>query len=161
MNLDTFSFVIPGSSAGTTVQYYFAAQDIALPTAKMSTLPAGGSGINPPGTTAPGTAFQFTVGIVGIEPVSGEIPSVFKLFSNYPNPFNPITKIKFDIAKNTNAKLLVYDVLGRVVETLVNGELKAGRYEVDFDGYSLSSGVYFYKLVTSDFVDTKKMLMIK
>ena len=161
MNLDTFSFVIPGSSAGTTVQYYFAAQDIALPTAKMSTLPAGGSGINPPGTTAPGTAFQFTVGIVGIEPVSGEIPSVFKLFSNYPNPFNPITKIKFDIAKNTNAKLLVYDVLGRVVETLVNGELKAGRYEVDFDGYSLSSGVYFYKLVTNDYVDTKKMLMIK
>ena len=55
----------------------------------------------------------------------------------------------------------MYDILGRVVETLVNGELKAGRYEVDFDGYSLSSGVYFYKLVTNDFVDTKRMLMIK
>jgi hypothetical protein len=161
VNLDTFSFVIPGSSIGTTVQYYFAAQDIALPTPKMVTLPDGGSGVTPPGSTAPPTRFQYIVAMVGIEPVSNEIPNVFKLHTNYPNPFNPITKIKFDIAKNTNAKLLVYDVLGRVVETLVNGDLKAGRYEVDFDGYALSSGVYFYKLVTSDFVDTKKMLMIK
>ena len=160
-NPDTFSFVIPGSSNGTYVQYYFAAQDIALPTSKISTLPSGGSGINPPGTTAPSTAFQYTVGLVGIEPISNEIPNVFKLYSNYPNPFNPVTKIKFDIAKNTNAKIQVYDILGRVVETLVNGELKAGRYEVEFDGYSLSSGVYFYKLVTNDFVDTKRMLLIK
>jgi len=160
-NLDTFSFVIPGSSNGTYVQYYFAAQDIALPTSKFATLPSGGSGINPPGTIAPSTAFQFTVGLVGIEPISNEIPNAFKLYTNYPNPFNPITKIKFDIAKNTYAKIQVYDILGRVVETLVNGELKAGRYEVDFDGYSLSSGVYFYKLVTNDFVDTKRMLMIK
>ncbi|NOS85829.1 MAG: S8 family serine peptidase [Ignavibacteria bacterium] len=161
VNLDTFSFVIPGSSIGTTVQYYFAAQDIALPTPKMVTLPDGGSGVTPPGSTAPPTRFQYIVAMVGIEPVSNEIPNVFKLYTNYPNPFNPITKIKFDIAKNTNAKLLVYDVLGRVVETLINGDLKAGRYEVDFDGYALSSGVYFYKLVTNDFVDTKKMLMIK
>ena len=160
-NLDTFSFVIPGSSNGTYVQYYFAAQDIALPTSKISTLPSGGSGINPPGTTAPSTAFQYTVGLVGIEPISNEIPNVFKLYTNYPNPFNPVTKIKFDIAKNTNVNFQVYDILGRVVETLVNGELKAGRYEVEFDGYSLSSGVYFYKLVTNDFVDTKRMLMIK
>jgi len=160
-NLDTFSFVIPGSSNGTYVQYYFAAQDIALPTSKISTLPSGGSGINPPGTTAPSTAFQYTVGLVGIEPISNEIPNVFKLYTNYPNPFNPVAKIKFDIAKNTNVNFQVYDILGRVVETLVNGELKAGRYEVEFDGYSLSSGVYFYKLVTNDFVDTKRMLMIK
>ncbi|MEO8512030.1 MAG: S8 family serine peptidase [Ignavibacteria bacterium] len=161
VNLDTFSFAIPGSANGITVQYYFAAQDIALPTAKMSTLPAGGSGINPPGTTAPATRFQYTVGITGIEPVSGEIPNVYKLYTNYPNPFNPVTKIKFDIVKNTNAKLFVYDILGRVVETLINGDITAGKYEVNFDGSSFSSGIYFYKLVTSDFVDTKKMLMIK
>jgi len=161
LNLDTFSFVIPGSANGTTVQYYFAAQDIALPTAKVSTLPAGGSGINPPGTTAPPTRFQYTVGIVGIEPVSNEIPKVFKLYTNYPNPFNPVTKIKFDIAKNTNAKLYVYDILGKVVETLINGDISAGKYEITFDASSLSSGVYFYKLVTNDFVDTKKMLLIK
>lgn len=160
-NLDTFSFVIPGSAIGTTVQYYFAAQDIALPTPKMVTLPDGGSGVTPPGTVAPPTRFQYVVALVGIQPVSNEIPGEFKLYTNYPNPFNPITKIKFDIAKNTNAKLLVYDVLGRVAETLISGDIKAGRYEIDFDGYSLSSGVYFYKLVTNEFTETKKMLMIK
>ena len=99
--------------------------------------------------------------IIGIQPVTAEIPTSFKLNTNYPNPFNPVTKIKIDIAKNTDAKLIVYDVLGRVVKTLINEELKAGKYEVDFDGFSLSSGVYFYKLVTNDFVDTKRMLMIK
>lgn len=161
VNLDSFSFVIPGSAIGTTVQYYFAAQDIALPTPRVSTLPAGGSGVTPPGSTAPATRFQYVVALVGIQPVSNEIPGEFKLYTNYPNPFNPITKIKFDIAKNTNAKLLVYDVLGRVVETLVSGEIKAGRYEIDFEGYSLSSGVYFYKLVTNEFTETKRMLMIK
>lgn len=161
VNLDTFSFAIPGSSNNTFIQYYFAAQDIALPLAKISTLPAGGSGITPPGTTAPPTRFQFTVGIVGIEPVSNEIPNVYRLYTNYPNPFNPVTKIKFDIVKNTNAKLYVYDILGRVVETLVNGDLTAGKYEVSFDGSSFSSGVYFYRLETNDFTDTKKMLMIK
>ncbi len=158
VNLDTFSFSIPGSSNNTTVQYYFAAQDIALPLAKISTLPAGGSRINPPGTSAPPTRFQYTV---GLEPISGEIPNVFKLYTNYPNPFNPVTKIKFDIAKNTNAKLLVYDILGRIVETLINGDITAGRYEVNFDGASLSSGVYFYKLVTNEFTDTQKMLIVK
>ncbi len=161
LTLDTFSFVIPGSVNGTTVQYYFAAQDIALPTPKMSTLPAGGSGITPPGSTAPPTRFQYTVGLVGIEPVSNEVPKVYKLYTNYPNPFNPVTKIKFDIVKNTNAKLFIYDILGRVVETLVNGDLSAGKYEINFDGSSFSSGVYFYKLVTNNFVDAKKMLMVK
>lgn len=160
-NLDTFSFVIPGSAIGTTVQYYFAAQDIALPTPKMVTLPDGGSGVTPPGSTAPPTRFQYVVAMVGIQPVSNEIPGEFKLYTNYPNPFNPITKIKFDIAKNTNAKLLVYDVLGRVVETLISGDIKAGRYEIDFDGYSLASGVYFYKLVTNEFVETRRMLLVK
>ena len=161
MNLDTFSFAIPGSTNGTIVQYYFAAQDIALPTPKISTLPAGGSGVTPPGSTAPPTRFQYTVGLTGIEPVSNEIPSVFRLYENYPNPFNPVTKIKFDIAKNTIAKLYIYDILGRIVDAPVNGELNAGRYEISFDASKLSSGVYFYKLVTNDFTDTRKMLMIK
>ncbi|MCC6865934.1 MAG: S8 family peptidase [Ignavibacteria bacterium] len=161
VNLDTFSFVIPGSVNGTTVQYYFAAQDIALPAPKVSKLPAGGGGINPPGTTAPPTRFQYTVGIVGIQPVSNEIPAVFRLYTNYPNPFNPVTKIKFDIAKNTNAKLYIYDLLGRVIETLINGDINAGKYEIDFSGAELSSGVYFYKLITNEFADTKKMLLLK
>jgi hypothetical protein len=164
-NLDTFSFPIPGSSPATVVQYYFAAQDIALPVPKISTLPAGGSGVNPPGTTAPPTAFQYVVAILGITPISNEIPERFNLYANYPNPFNPVTKIRFDLAnvkgETQNVRLIIYDITGREVTTLVNRELKAGRYEVTFDGSSVSSGVYFYKLVTSDFVDTKKMLLVK
>ena len=101
------------------------------------------------------------ISLIGIEPVSNEIPKEFKLYNNFPNPFNPATKIKFDISKNTKVSLIVYDILGREVSTIVQGDINAGRYEVTFDGTSLSSGIYFYKLVTSDFVDTKKMMLIK
>jgi serine protease AprX len=160
-NLDTFSFQITGSVNGTRVEYYFAAQDIALPTPKMATLPAGGSGVNPPGSTAPATRFTFTVGTVGINPVSSEIPEKFGLYNNYPNPFNPLTKIKFDIAKLTNTKLVVFDITGREVETLLNEAVNAGKYEISFDASTLSSGVYFYKLVTNEFTETRKMLLIK
>jgi serine protease AprX len=158
---DTFSFPVTGSVNGTLVEYYFAAQDIALPTPKISTLPVGGSGVTPPGSTAPSTRFIYSVGMVGINPLSGEIPERFSLYANYPNPFNPVTKIKFDIAKQTNAKLVVYDITGRIVETIVNEQLSAGRYELSFDASMLSSGVYFYKLETNDFVDTRKMLLVK
>jgi serine protease AprX len=161
LSQDTFSFPITGSVNGTWVEYYFAAQDIALPSPKMSTLPAGGSGITPPGSTAPPTRFLYTVGLVGITPISGEIPDRFNLYTNYPNPFNPVTKIKFDIAKQTNAKLVVYDITGRVIETIVNELLGAGRYEMAFDASHLSSGVYFYKLETNDYIETKKMLLVK
>lgn len=158
---DTFSFPITGSVNGTIVEYYIAAQDIALPSPKISTLPSGGTGINPPGTTAPSTRFIYSVGMVGIDPISSEIPSKFNLYANYPNPFNPVTKIKFDISRVTAAKLVVYDITGRIVETIVNEQLNAGKYEVSFDASHLASGVYFYKLETSDFVDTKKMLLVK
>jgi serine protease AprX len=161
VNLDTFSFSITGSANGSIVQYYFAAQDIALPTSKIATLPAGGSGINPPGTTAPSTRFQYTVGITAIEPISGVIPEKFNLYANYPNPFNPTTTIKFDIAKSTNAVIMIYDVNGRVVETLLNEVLKPGRYQIRMDASRLASGVYFYRLVTNDYTDTKKMLLLK
>jgi hypothetical protein len=90
------------------------------------------------------------------------------LFQNYPNPFNPITTIKFDLPKNSYVKLIVYDLLGREVSLLVNEELKASSYAVDFDASALSSGVYFYRLITIDnygktssFVDTKKMVVSK
>ncbi|HEY3252063.1 MAG TPA: S8/S53 family peptidase [Ignavibacteria bacterium] len=160
-NLDTFFFPITGSNNGTTVEYYFAAQDIALPTPKMATLPAGGSGINPPGQTPPPTRFSYYVGLVGIVPVSNEIPKVFKLYENYPNPFNPTTKIKFDLPKTGITKLAVYDILGREVASLVNEELKAGKYEINFNAGNFSSGVYFYKIIAGEFVDTKKMLLVK
>ena len=95
-----------------------------------------------------------------------EIPNNFSLCQNYPNPFNPQTKIKFDVPANvkgqtSNVKLIIYDLLGREVAILVNEELKPGTYEADWDGSNYSSGVYFYKIISGDFVATKKMLMVK
>jgi hypothetical protein len=156
---DSFFFAIPGSAGGTQIEYYFAAQDIALPTPKMVTLPSGGSGINPPGSTPPSTRFTFT--ITGVTNNYSEIPIEYKLFNNYPNPFNPVTKIKFALPKYSNIKLSVYDILGREVTNILNGNFEAGYYEINFDGANISSGIYFYQLKTSDFTDVKKMILNK
>ncbi len=99
--------------------------------------------------------------VIGIEKISETVPSGFSLSQNYPNPFNPNSKIKFQIAKVSNARLIVLDALGREISTLVNEQLKPGTYEIDFDGSKYSSGVYFYKLTAGDFIETKKMLMVK
>jgi photosystem II stability/assembly factor-like uncharacterized protein len=93
--------------------------------------------------------------------ISKEIPSSFSLSQNYPNPFNPITNVKFSIIKAEQVKLIVYDIMGREVQTVVNESMKPGTYEARFDGSQLTSGVYFYKLVTGNFTETKKMLLIK
>ncbi|MBS1494288.1 MAG: T9SS type A sorting domain-containing protein [Bacteroidetes bacterium] len=83
------------------------------------------------------------------------------LSQNYPNPFNPETKIQFSIPKNGLVKIVVYDMLGREVKELVNEFKQQGSYNVSFNGASLSSGIYFYKLITDDFVETKKMILVK
>ena len=88
-------------------------------------------------------------------------PSSFNLCQNYPNPFNPTTKIKYQIPGLSKVKLTVYDVLGREVKTLVNEEKSAGNYEVEFDGTNLTSGIYFYKIETEKFSDTKKFVLLK
>jgi hypothetical protein len=94
------------------------------------------------------------------------VPAEFSLIQNYPNPFNPITTIKFQIpdqARNDNTAitLKIYDVLGNEIATLMNEEKPAGSYEVEFDGSSLPSGIYFYQIKAGSFVDTKKMVLIK
>ncbi len=99
--------------------------------------------------------------ITGITPVSTEIPSTYSLNQNYPNPFNPETNIKFNLPKEGFVKLTIYDGVGREVESLVNENLKAGEYEVSFNAVSLPSGAYFYKLVVNDFIQTKKMILVK
>lgn len=96
-----------------------------------------------------------------IQNISGEIPVKFKLEQNYPNPFNPVTNFVFALPKPAVVKLIVYDMLGRVVETLFNGNLKTGIYKADFNAQDLSSGVYFYKLETPDYAETKKMILVK
>ena len=90
-------------------------------------------------------------------------PKEFLLQQNYPNPFNPITSIQYSISSTQFVTLKVYDLLGREVATLVNEEKPAGVYNAQFtmNNVQLSSGIYFYKLQAGDFVETKKMLMIK
>lgn len=100
-------------------------------------------------------------GITAIQPISNIIPISFLLEQNYPNPFNPITKIKFDIAKSSFVRIVIFDILGRVINILANQNLEAGRYEIDFNASNLPSGVYFYKLITDNFSESKKMVLIK
>ncbi len=99
--------------------------------------------------------------VTGVTPVSNELPSAFRLEQNYPNPFNPETNIKFAVAKTGSVTLKVFDVSGREVAMLVNEELSAGTYNFDFNASHLASGIYFYKLVTNSFTDTKKMVLVK
>lgn len=83
------------------------------------------------------------------------------LSQNYPNPFNPNTVINFEIPKQSNVLLKVYDLLGNEIATLLNEEKVAGSYNVDFDATALSNGVYFYRLQAGSFVETKKMTLLK
>jgi hypothetical protein len=98
---------------------------------------------------------------IGITKISSEIPGEFSLSQNYPNPFNPSTNIKFSLPKSSLVKLVVYDITGREVETLVNENLNAGTFNAAWNASKYSSGVYFYKLVTGSFIETKKMILIK
>jgi hypothetical protein len=97
----------------------------------------------------------------GIKPISNEVPNKFILSQNYPNPFNPSTKIKFALPNSSFAKLVVYDALGRELETLVNEQLNSGTYEVNWIASNYPSGVYFYTLRSNGFSQTNKMLLIK
>jgi PKD repeat protein len=92
---------------------------------------------------------------------NGIIPKTYELSQNYPNPFNPVTTIKYQIPDDGLVKLIVFDVLGREVKTLVNTVQTAGVYEVRFDASDVASGVYFYKLLAGKFEDLKKMIILK
>ncbi len=100
---------------------------------------------------------------IGIQIISTEIPQKFALYNNYPNPFNPVTKIRFDISGTSVAQtfLSVYDILGREVTTLVNEKLKPGKYEVEWPAANYSSGIYFYRITAGNFTDTRKMILVK
>lgn len=100
-------------------------------------------------------------GVTFTEPIYTEIPNQFSLSQNYPNPFNPTTNFEFRIADFGFVNLTIYDVLGREVETLVNIEMKPGTYKADWNASNYPSGVYFYRLNTENFFDTKKMMLIK
>ena len=90
-----------------------------------------------------------------------EIPSNFYLSQNYPNPFNPTTSIKFSIPRSSFVSIKVYDILGREIKSLVNEEKSPGVYTVKFDGSTLVSGIYFYRLHAGNYTETKKFILMK
>ncbi|MBK9332014.1 MAG: T9SS type A sorting domain-containing protein [Ignavibacteria bacterium] len=99
--------------------------------------------------------------IIGVQNISTEIPANFSLSQNYPNPFNPVTKLEFGIPELGFVSLKIYDLLGKEVGTLVDENLNPGTYKVEFDGSRLTSGVYFYRIKSGDFTDTKRMMLVK
>lgn len=102
---------------------------------------------------------------VGIINNNNQIPEKFKLFQNFPNPFNPVTKIKFNIpgklTGTESIELNIFDISGKLVKCLINGELLPGKYEIEWNAGGFASGVYFYRLKTSNYSETKKMMLIK
>lgn len=110
--------------------------------------------------SSPDTLQVFADVVVGIDNPS-TVPVSYKLYRNYPNPFNPVTTIRYDLKQDGSVKLRVFNTLGQEVRTLVNTWQKAGQYEIRMDGTDLASGVYFYRLESGDFVKTLKMLLIK
>ena len=100
--------------------------------------------------------------IIGIINISSEVPGSYSLMQNFPNPFNPSTKIRFSVPKTGNITIEVFDISGKLVQTLANNEsVTPGIKEVSFNASNYSSGVYFYKLTAGDFSETKKMILIK
>ena len=98
---------------------------------------------------------------VGVGEKKEEVPEEFSLSQNYPNPFNPATRIEYSIGKDTKIKLEVFDLLGRHVATLVDGQQHAGQHSVDFNASRLASGFYVYRLSSSELTVAKKMMLVK
>lgn len=128
-------------------------------------LPAGTNKIDFLGKSAFGNDLfldSICVGVpVGIGNNNNSVPGVYSLSQNYPNPFNPTTTISYGLPKAGIVKLVVYDILGREVKTLVDGFKEANTYNISFDASNLSSGIYFYSIKSGDFTQTKKMLLVK
>ena len=96
-----------------------------------------------------------------VDETSSSVPVEFRLEQNYPNPFNPTTTIQFALPKRSEVKLKIYDLLGREVATLLDKELQPGEYKVNFEAQGLQSGIYFYRIEASGFVQTRKLTLLK
>ena len=105
--------------------------------------------------------FTTNGGISYVRIISTEIPEIFKLFQNYPNPFNQITNIKYLIAKSSDIRLEINNLLGQKIAVLVNEKQTPGLYDINLDCSAFSSGIYFYRIQSGDFVQVKRMVLIK
>ena len=119
------------------------------------------NGTNVLGTGPWSAVWNFRVRDTGIEKISSIIPAEFRLHNNYPNPFNPETNIKFEIPGSSLVIITIYDLLGNKIITLLNQHLSAGEYKVNWIAANLASGIYFYRMETKDFSDTKRMVLLK
>ncbi len=139
----------------------------AIPDSLAASALKGSIYVNIHSTTFPAGDIRGTLGgsmnvATGVEKVSSKVPASFELNQNYPNPFNPSTSISFSIAKSSRVSLIVFNLLGQEVATLMDGPQSAGSYKVTFDASKLASGVYLYRLSTSDGIfAAKKMLLLK
>lgn len=113
------------------------------------------------GTNVPANNIATWGNPLGIKAVEGAIPQNFVLSQNYPNPFNPVTKIRFGVPGSGIVTIDVYDILGSKVAVIVNDNISAGNYEIEFNAEGLASGMYFYKLTAGDFSTVKKMILVK
>ncbi len=124
--------------------------------------PSGGNTVNPTGGATPIVLTTADVSLlVGVHPTDEHIPTIFSLSRNYPNPFNPSTKIQFSLDKRGVTTLKVYDVLGKEIATLVDGQLESGTYTVDWNAAGLSGGLYFYEFQCGNKSETRKMVLMK
>jgi hypothetical protein len=106
-------------------------------------------------------AAHFNTSVLSVSEDGSQVPKEYNLAQNYPNPFNPSTTIKYELPTPSMVKLSVYDMLGREVSVLVNERKNAGSYEVKFDAAGLASGVYFCRLQAGDFVQSRKLLLLR
>jgi hypothetical protein len=97
----------------------------------------------------------------GVEPIAGQVSVNYVLHQNYPNPFNPITNIRFEISKDDFVTLKIFNVTGKEITVLVNEELKRGVFKITFNRKKLTSGIYFYRIESGDYKETKKMVLLK
>lgn len=161
--VDELTHSLPKAPSGGTVSFQFT---YTAPIEEGSvTLYANGNSVNFNGNNT-GDQWNFaqnkTVTVTGPTGVDDEtIVRSYKLQQNYPNPFNPSTQINFSLAEPGNVQLKVYNVTGDEVATLADGFRAAGDYNIAFNAAGLSSGIYFYKLITGSFAETKKMVLTK
>ena len=116
---------------------------------------------NPANRLEEGLAIKWYIPQTSVDDEKNYLPGSFALRQNYPNPFNAITSISYDLPSRSNVKIEIFDILGRLIETLGDGEKPAGRYQVSWDAGDMSSGVYFYKITADGFIDIKKMSLLK
>ncbi len=156
-SLDTFFFMIPGQSMDTEVEYYLAAQN--ADANMVSTLPAGGRGMNPPGTVMPINYFSYTI-LFPLMISSYERPGII-IDQNYPNPFREETTFSFDLDISSRVSISIIDMMGREVAQVTDRSYDAGSHQIQWNADGLPQGQYFFKVQSDNHVEVKSMVVVK